>query len=134
MESHDFIELRTNHGIVGDRKAREASRGQVTIVSVEQLAQAGEVLGKTIGPGVTRRNVTIAGLELRPEIGLRLRLGEALLEVSGDCAPCELMDEVLGPGAMDALRHDRSGVRARVLEGGRLSVGDAVRVEAASAT
>jgi hypothetical protein len=69
-------------------------------VSAEELAAAAAALGRPIPEGGTRRNVT--------------------------AAPCELMDEVLGPGAKDALV-GLAGVRARILSGGRLAVGDPVR-------
>lgn len=125
MRGLDRVEVRADVGLVGDRNARAGSHGQVTLVQAETLAAAEAELGRPIPPGGTRRNVTVAGVELDPRPGRRLRLGPVLLETTGPAEPCRLMDELLGDGAEQALR-GRAGVRARVLEGGRLRVGDAV--------
>lgn len=124
MEAVSEAECRTDHGLVGDRYAKPGSKGQVTIVAAEDLAAAEGVLGSGIVPGATRRNVTISGLAL-PASGARLRLGPALLEITGPADPCGLMDRCIGPGAKSALA-GRAGMRARVLSGGTLRVGDAV--------
>ena len=52
-------------------------------------------------------------------------MGEALLEVVRPAAPCRLMDDLIGPGAMKAL-HARGGTVFRILEGGVIRVGDPV--------
>ena len=56
---------------------------------------------------------------------LRQGLTQALLEVVRPAAPCRLMDDVIGPGAMKAL-HARGGTVFRILEGGAIRVGDPV--------
>jgi MOSC domain-containing protein YiiM len=128
MVAVDSVECREDFGLVGDRYARAGAKGQVTLVSREKLDEAARDLGTTILPGATRRNVTIAGVELPEDAGARLRLGPVLLEVFGPAAPCGLMDECIMPGAREALV-GRSGVRAQVVEGGTLRVGDVVMLE-----
>ena len=72
MDSRQSIEAITDAGLEGDRYEKQGSRGQVTLQSAEQLAEAAEILGSTIEPGATRRNLTLSGVELRPEPGQRL--------------------------------------------------------------
>jgi MOSC domain-containing protein YiiM len=129
MEPRQRVEVVTDHGLEGDRKARRGSRGQVTLVSADELEEVAGELGLPIAPGATRRNVTVSGLVPPRRPGARLRLGPLVLEVTGPAEPCRLMDELIGPGAARALR-GRAGVRSRVLVGGALAVGDAVAVEA----
>ena len=125
MTSRDEVTVLEDEGLEGDRKAKKGGRGQVTLVSQEQLDEAAAEVGLEIAPGVTRRNVTVSGLRFAPEIGKRYEAGEVVFEISGDAAPCRLMDEVIGDGACAALR-DRAGVRVRVIRGGTLRVGDAI--------
>jgi MOSC domain-containing protein YiiM len=125
MEAVSFADCREDFGLVGDRYARAGSRGQVTIVAQELLDEAAAEWGAAIGPGSTRRNVTIAGIAL-PPIGGRLGLGDVVLEITGPAEPCGLMDECIGEGAKSALV-GRAGVRSRVVRGGRLSVDDSVQ-------
>ena len=67
------------------------------------------------------------GLDLDTARGRWLRVGDALLEVTGPCDPCARMEDVLGEGGWDALR-DAGGLTAVVREAGRIVVGDGVRV------
>jgi MOSC domain-containing protein YiiM len=124
MEAVPSAECRADFGIVGDRYARPGSKGQVTLVAAEQIADAARSLGRPIETGATRRNVTIEGVAL-PEPGATLELGSVLLEVTGPADPCGLMDRCIAEGAREALA-GRAGVRARVLRGGTLRVDDAV--------
>jgi MOSC domain-containing protein YiiM len=77
--------------------------------------------------GLTRRNLTIDGAEVPRDPGARIRIGPVLLEVVRVAAPCKLLDDTIGRGAQEALRR-RAGSVCRVLEGGTVTVGDAVDV------
>ena len=78
--------------------------------------------------------MTIASGLLDRTPGARMRVGEVLLEVVRDAAPCKLIEGVLGRDVRLAL-HKRAGVVCRTIEGGRIRVGDAVQwVEPPAAT
>lgn len=120
------VEAVTGKGLRGDRYF--GTRRQVTLVAVGELDAAAEELGANrIEPGATRRNITVDLPSLPRTHGARIEIGEAVLEVWRDCAPCEVMETAVGPGARVALS-GRAGVSATVLEGGIIEVGARVRV------
>ena len=57
-----------------------------------------------------------------------MRVGDVELEVVRIAAPCRLLDDDLGPGAMQALRSPRGGTVFRLLSSGTISVGDEVEL------
>ena len=93
----------------------------MSVQSREQLAEASELFGKTIDPALTRRNVTVSGIEVPTTPGERLVLGPVELEVVRIAAPCKLLEDTLGPGAKNALRR-KAGTIFRALSSGTLHV------------
>ena len=124
MRAQEAIEVEAGRGIVGDRYHGSKHR-HVTLQAADALEAAAEALGREVSAGLTRRNVTISEGPVPTTPGVRLRVGDVLLEVVRVAAPCRLLDDELGPGAMEALRR-RAGTVFRVLEGGRIGLGDAV--------
>ena len=121
------VELEPGLGIVGDRYQRRDGGRQVTLIGAENLHAIADFLGldEPVAPGLVRRNIVVAGLNLLALMDQRFRLGAALLETSGECHPCSRMEEVLGVGGYNAMR-GQGGITARVLEGGRVALGDPV--------
>ena len=122
--------LIAGHGLDGDRydSTRNGAR-QVTLVSAEDLAAIAAFLGRTaIAPELLRRNLVTSGINLLALKDRRFRIGGALLEGSGECAPCSRMEEAFGPGGYNAVR-GHGGITARVMESGEIEVGDAVARE-----
>ncbi|WP_432478026.1 MOSC domain-containing protein [Nocardioides sp. GXQ0305] len=115
-------------GLVGDRYHGTRHR-HVSLQGAAALADAADRLGRPVPWELTRRNVTVDGLDVPTAPGTRLRVGEALLEVVRVAAPCKLLDDTLGPGAQEALRR-RAGTVFRVLESGAIRVGDPVSPDA----
>lgn len=114
-------------GLVGDRFSsnRNGAR-QVTIASAEQLrAIAGYLSLAEVAPERLRRNLVVEGINLSALRNRRFRVGDAVLEYSGDCHPCSRMEEELGAGGYNAVR-GHGGITARVLEGGTIRRGDTV--------
>jgi MOSC domain-containing protein YiiM len=116
-----------DRGFDGCVHGRSGGKRQVLLVDGEALAEFG------LTPGALRENITTTGLDLAAlGAGHRLFIGNAVLEVTIPCEPCHRMDEIR-MGLQDALK-DRRGVLCRVIEGGRISRGDAIEVERVAET
>jgi MOSC domain-containing protein YiiM len=124
MRSVPEVVVETQRGIVGDRYHGSKHR-QVSVQSLDALAEAAELFGAPVPAELTRRNVTISDGVVPRDPGSLIRLGPVLLQVVRVAAPCKLLDDTIGRGAQEALRR-RGGSICRVLEGGVLRVGDAV--------
>ncbi len=127
-KSVDSVEAEAGTGLVGDRYHGTKHR-HVTVQTLDDLVVAGEVLGRQVDPALTRRNVTLTHGPIPTRPGERLRIGDVELEVVRIAAPCRLLDDWLGPGAMQALKSPRGGTVFRLLSSGTIRVGDEVVVE-----
>ncbi|MBI3911511.1 MAG: MOSC domain-containing protein [Armatimonadetes bacterium] len=115
-----------NVGLREDRN-RPAER-QVTLLSREDWQRATAALDRELPPETRRANLVVGGIPLAETIDRRLCLGEAVVHVRGEMKPCARMDEAT-PGLRACLQPDRrAGVYSVVESGGRIAVGDAVRV------
>ena len=113
-------------GLAGDRfRGGAASKRQVTLLQSEHVDVMQQLLGRSIDPGLLRRNLLVSGINLYALRHAQFRVGALVLEGTGICAPCSRMEQALGPGAFNAMR-GHGGITARVLEGGEARVGDAV--------
>ena len=119
------VEAEAGAGLVGDRYHGSRHR-HVTVQALDDLDAAAEVLGRPVEPGLTRRNLTLDHGPVPTRPGERLRVGDVELEVVRIAAPCRLLDDWLGPGAMQALRSPRGGTVFRLLTSGTIAVGDEV--------
>lgn len=120
--------LEAGRGIVGDRAFElRGDKRQVTLIQAEHLAAVATLAGlASVAPEQLRRNLLVSGLNLQALKHKCLRVGEVLLEGTGDCHPCSRMEENLGRGGYQAMR-GHGGITARVLEGGVIRIGDVVR-------
>jgi MOSC domain-containing protein YiiM len=127
--------LVAGRGLEGDHyDTRRDGPRQVTLVAAEDIAAVAGFLGRAAAPEQLRRNLVTRGINLLALKDRRFRIGEALLEGSGECAPCGLMEITLGPGGYNAVR-GRGGITARVIEGGAVRIGDSVaRIDPDGAT
>ncbi|MBA3696677.1 MAG: MOSC domain-containing protein [Methylotenera sp.] len=132
-----------NVGLQDDRRGIEhnpslikISNRQVTLIQAEHI----EVIAKlmrlpNLQAASLRRNLIVSGINLlavKPLFAHQknyLHIGEVVLEVTGICAPCSRMEEILGEGGYNAMR-GHGGVIARVIKGGVLREGNAVNLYA----
>jgi MOSC domain-containing protein YiiM len=111
-------------GLEGDRYKNPGGPRQVTLIQAEHLDSIASFLGKEkIDPSLTRRNIVVKGINLLSLKEKQFRIGDAVLEYSGECHPCSRMEENLGPGGYNAMR-GHGGITAKVIEGGTIREGD----------
>jgi MOSC domain-containing protein YiiM len=131
MVEVDEVEAVAGGGLAGDRYAGGSGKRGVTLIQAEHLPVIATLAGHaSVSPPLLRRNIVVSGLPLIALRGLRFRIGDVLLEGTDACDPCSRMEEALGPGGYNAMR-GMGGLCARVVEGGRLRVGQDVRADPA---
>jgi MOSC domain-containing protein YiiM len=115
-------------GIEGDRYATRRGHWsdpkwpdqQLTLVE----AELAEMLGLTAGQ--LRRNIVTRDCDLAELIGVRFRIGEATVEGVRLCDPCKYIERFTRAGALKEIAAMGGGLRASVVEGGRVRVGDGI--------
>jgi MOSC domain-containing protein YiiM len=124
-------------GLEGDHRVGKTpgSARQVTLISREYIEAICRHTGhEHIDPALLRRNLVISGINMNLLRHQRLQIGEVVLETTALCHPCSRMDEALGPGGAAAM-FGYGGLCAKVVQGGRVSVGDqVVRLPSESST
>ena len=116
------VEAIANHGLRDDANAGRTKR-QVLLIERELLDEFQLPIGDV------RENITVQGIQLAGmAAGTRVRVGQALLEATLDCAPCEFIEDKR-PGLRAAMEGNR-GTLFKVIEGGQINVADEVIVVA----
>lgn len=114
----DRVELRVDHGMVGDAHARNWHR-QISMLADEDV----EVMrgkGVELDPGIFAENITTRGVDLsRLPVGTRFYVGDAELELTQigkechhDCAVYQAVGDCVMP---------RKGIFAKVIKEGWIS-------------
>ena len=127
METVGSIDITLEAGVVGDHKGAKYKRRAVTILAREDWEAALADLGdSTLDWTLRRANLLVEGVRLPRALGATLRIGAVLLEVTYPTTPCARMDDARA-GLRKALHPEwRGGVTCKVLEGGRVAIGDEV--------
>ena len=117
MEEIAEVRALEDSGLEGCAHARTGSTRQVLLMDSETL----ELM--ELQPGIIRENITTRGINVNGlSAGQRLRVGDAQLEVSLACTPCDLLEKIR-PGLRRELR-GRRGMLCRVIAAGMIRQGD----------
>jgi hypothetical protein len=108
-----------------DRNIKGAS--DITFIESEALEAVERDAGIALESGAHRRNVTTRQVPLNHLVGKRFEVGNVVCEGIELCEPCGYMQSLVAKeGLSDALVH-RGGLNARVVESGKIEVGDGIR-------
>jgi MOSC domain-containing protein YiiM len=119
------VELRENHGIVGDAHAGEWHR-QVSLLATESIEKMRK-LGLDVTSGDFAENITTSGIELVSlPVGTCLQVGGTLLEVTQIGKECHTRCAIYYQ-AGDCVM-PKEGIFAKVVRGGVVRPGDQVQV------
>jgi MOSC domain-containing protein YiiM len=133
MDSPDEVTVVVGQGIAGDRYAGGAGTfsttpgtgRQVTLIEQEAVDAAGREYGVAIEGRDTRRNIMTIGVPLNHLVGRRFSVGDVVLAGMRLAEPCAHLESLTRPGVRGALIH-RGGLRADVVRGGTIRVGDPI--------
>jgi len=118
------VELRENHGIIGDAHAGDWHR-QVSLLATESIAKM-RALGLDVDSGDFAENITTRGIDLVAlPIGTLLKLGETVVEVTQIGKECHTRCAIYYQ-AGDCVM-PKEGIFARVLRGGRIAPGASIQ-------
>ena len=123
MQEAATARITVESGVNGDARGKPGRR-QASVISRDAWEAACAELGVADLPWTTRRaNLLIVGIDLQGKVGYDLRIGDAVLTISGETRPCEVMERA-HPGLKAALTPEwRGGVICRVTRSGDVAVG-----------
>ena len=125
----DEVEVVARQGPRGDRKFAPKPmqrRGKdLTLIEAEALEGLRADTGIDLTHEESRRNVLTRGVRLNDLVGRRFRVGEVECEGVMLNEPCTHLESLTYSGVQDGLEN-RGGLRANVLSGGTIKVGDEV--------
>ena len=150
MQSIAEVRAFPGRGLEGDRYftgkghySKTSSHGgrEVTLIEIETLEAlfrgvlnaAGERLGIKLTAADTRRNIATSGVPLNHLVDREFCVGMVLMRGTRLCEPCKYLEDLTQLGVLSGLIH-RGGLRAQILSGGIIRVGDIVRPNASCST
>ena len=140
MAEVNEIEAVSRQGLRGDRYMKGTGyysgfdECEVTFIEREAISEIADEYGIDLSDGRHRRNVVTSGVSVHDLLGVEFRVGDVVFEGTRPRPPCVHVEQVAGEnGVSRALKNDRGGICASVVEGGVIEAGDEIEaVEAIS--
>ena len=134
MTELEEADLVAGSGIVGDRyysgkgtfsEQLPSPDHELTLVAAEEISRFSESTGRDLAPGEVRRNVVTRGIELNDLVDREFAIAEVRARGIRLCEPCAHLAGLVAPEILPALVH-KAGLRAAIVEGGTIRVGDRI--------
>lgn len=137
MQSCQEVSAEVGRGLVGDRYYDDAGtfndgtrKSEITLIESETLEAVKREHDIDFGPHENRRNIVTRGVPLNHLVGQTFSVGSTILEGLRLAEPCEYLEKLTGKPVRKPLVH-RGGLRAKIIKGGSIRVGDKIAPEAA---
>jgi MOSC domain-containing protein YiiM len=135
------IQAIAGKGLEGDRyylktgtySKTPGSGREVTLIEVEAIEGLSREYGTDIDAAQARRNIVTRGIALNHFIDREFAVGEAVFRGTRLCEPCAHLEKLTVKGVRRGLIH-RGGLRADVVRGGIIRVGDVIGAESEAPT
>ncbi len=135
MKTVTQVKAVAGQGLVGDRYANKlgiysnspGSGRDVTLIEIEAIDALRRDYQIALDPSLARRNIVTRGLALNHLVEKQFKIGAIILRGTRLCEPCMHLERLSSTGAMRGLIH-RGGLRAEILTGGTIRVGDEILV------
>jgi len=137
MESRTEVAI-GEAGIDGDRYASKSGKYSndgrpgraVTLIEREAVSGVVNMEGLVVTEDQIRRNFVTEGVPLNHLVDREFRIGDTVLRGVRLCEPCVYLEGLMGTeGVREAFVH-RGGLRAEVVSGGTVRVGDPIEARA----
>ena len=140
MQSVTNAKAVAGRGLEGDRYytklgtySNQAGSGRdVTLIEIEAINGLKRDYEVQLDSGQPRRNIVTLGVALNHLVEQEFRIGDVVLRGTRLCEPCAHMEKLTVKGAMRGLVH-RGGLRAEIISGGSIRVGDTIQFQAPTA-
>ncbi len=134
MASRQSVEAIVGRGLEGDRyyegsghwSSTPGMGRQITLIEIETIEALEREKNIVIAPGASRRNLVTRGVPLNHLVGREFQVGAVRLLGRRLCEPCEYLEGLTTKGILTGLIH-RGGLRADIVLGGSIHVGDSVK-------
>lgn len=121
-------------GLEGDRyfnhtgtySKKLGSDREVTLIEIEAIEALKRDHRIELESGASRRNIVTSGVPLNHLVGQEFQVGEVTLRGIRLCEPCAHLERLSQKGVLRGLIH-RGGLRAQILTGGTIRVGNPVQ-------
>jgi MOSC domain-containing protein YiiM len=128
MRSVGEVRAVAGEGLEGDRYSGMSEDREVSLIETEAIESLGRDTGLKLAPGDARRNVVTRGVQLNDLLEKEFTVGEVRLRGLRLSEPCAHLAELTDQRVLQGLAH-RGGLKAQVLHGGTIHVGDVIASE-----
>jgi MOSC domain-containing protein YiiM len=129
LQAVEQVEAVVGRGLLGDRyflpEGKVKPEKEITLIEAESLEALAADYHLAIRPRQSRRNLLTRGVPLNHLVGKEFIVGQVKLRGVRLCEPCGHLEKLTVHGIQKGLCH-RGGLRAQILQGGTLRVGDAI--------